>query len=341
MNCLKCQKSIEIGGIMQIDFHFCMIYVLSRAVGFNTETSEKIAWASQFVDDCREDIEIRDENGKLIKNHIVTSYNLINPKNFVFEEGFNVWIPFHFLPAGKGDSLPERLICRNATENPYVEKIIENYRSHSFDPIYLGIILHIIVDTFSHQGFSGMLSYRNRIEDVKPPLKSKKSGSKFFNIFYHLWIIIKHIFLEIFSVGHAKANIRPDLPYLSWSYKSFQGEMKKINNVEITEKALFYVYDLLVEEAKKQNIKIKSDRTEIISKIIEKVKEFRIESKAKRYKKWIKAIKNGDFGIKEEVEYRADNVPNDWLLKFHKNATDHKEFVQKEILKDIFAKGYI
>jgi len=101
------------------------------------------------------------------------------------------------------------------------------------------------------------------------------------------------------------------------------------------------VYDLLIEEAKKQNIEIKSDRTEIVSKIIEKVKEFRIENKFKRYNKWINAIKNGDFGIEEEVEYKADKVPNDWLLKFNKNATDHKEFVQKEILKDIFAKGYI
>ena len=154
-------------------------------------------------------------------------------------------------------------------------------------------------------------------------------------------ILIKYIGSEIFSVGHAEANVRPDLPYLSWSYKSFQGKIKKINNVEITEKALFYVYDLLIEEAKKQNIEIKSDRTEIVSKIIEKVKEFRIENKFKRYNKWINAIKNGDFGIEEEVEYKADKVPNDWLLKFNKNATDHKEFVQKEILKDIFAKGYI
>ena len=228
-------------------------------------------------------------------------------------------------------------------ENPNVEKIIENYRRHSFDPIYLGIILHTIVDTFSHQGFSGMLSYRNKIDDVEPPLKSEKKRpkSKFADIINRICIFVEYVGSEIFSVGHAEANIRPDLPYLSWSYVNSQGKIKKINNIEITEKALFYVYDLLIEEAKKQNIEIKSNRTEIVSKIIEKVKEFRIESKAKRYKKWINAIKNGDFGIEEEVEYKADNVQNDWLLKFNENAIDHKEFVQKEILKDIFAKGYI
>ena len=327
---------------MQIDFHFCMIYVLSRAVGFNTETSEKIAWASQFVDDCREDIKIRDESGELIPKNkrIVTSYNPINPKNFVFEEGFNVWIPFHFLPAGKGDSLPERLICRNAMENPYVEKIIENYRSHSFDPIYLGIILHVIADTFSHQGFNGMLSDENNIDEVQPQsLLSEKSRKN--DLINFLKDEFKRFVLETFRVGHAEAEFLPDIPYLKWSYVDSKGLKKIICNIERVRDAIEFIYNILLNEAQRQSINIELDKIKIISNLVEKAKNFCIYDKIERYKKWINAIKNGDFGIEEEVEYRADNVQNDWLLKFHRNATDHKKFVQKEILKDIFAEGYI
>ncbi|MCD6417504.1 hypothetical protein J7M00_01815, partial [bacterium] len=162
---------------MQIDFHFSMIYILSRFVGFDANISEEIAWASQFVDDCKEDIKIVDENGNEIE-HIVTSYDAIHPNNFVFEEGFEVWIPFHFLPGDEGNSLPERLVCKKASENRNAKIILTHYRENGFNPIYLGIILHVIGDTFSHQGFNGMLSNQNDIDDVKPLLENEEYEDK-------------------------------------------------------------------------------------------------------------------------------------------------------------------
>ena len=74
----------ERGESMQKDFHFSMVYVLSRAEGFNQEIAGDIAWASQYVDDCKPHGSFLDSRGKMAGT-IITSYDPINPHNFVVE----------------------------------------------------------------------------------------------------------------------------------------------------------------------------------------------------------------------------------------------------------------
>ncbi|MHA1796002.1 MAG: DUF6765 family protein [Promethearchaeota archaeon] len=331
---------------MQIDFHFGMIYVLSRSVGFDANISEQIAWASQFVDDCKEDIKIVDENGNEIE-HIVTSYDAIHPNNFVFEEGFEVWIPFHFLPGGEGNSLPERLVCKKASENLNATIILAHYRENGFNPIYLGIILHVIGDTFSHQDFNGMLSNQNDIDDVKPLLENEEYEDKkkiIEQIKTFLSMLTSRVVTHIFRVGHAEANIRPDIPYMQWSYKKENEVISSINNLERVEEGLKFIYDILIEEAGNNGYSNPAlSKEEAVEKIIELIKIFKIEDTQKRFNQWMSAI-NGkllnDYIPEDNVEYKGKNVSKERLLEFHKFATEHQKCVHEFVLKPILEKGY-
>jgi hypothetical protein len=82
--------------------------------------------------------------------------------------------------------------------------------------------LHSYADTFSHQGFSGLLSKVNDIKECQPLSKLPWSWSDAFsNIFK--WVT-KDKFDRLFdsampAYGHGQAMAYPDIPHLVWSYE--------------------------------------------------------------------------------------------------------------------------
>ena len=154
---------------MQSDIHFYGIYALSRAAGIPREDAHTIAYASQFVDDSTEKSSKAHPDGGLLVG-IATAHNEFQcVRNRVIEpdEQRRVWVPFHFLPGGEGETLEERLLCLK--DSKIAREMIDHHvevalRCPSFRMELLGIAAHVYMDTFSHYGFSGVRSKYNAIE---------------------------------------------------------------------------------------------------------------------------------------------------------------------------------
>jgi hypothetical protein len=233
---------------MQIDMHYYGVYALARMAGLNAEASKTVATASQFVDDAvYHDLECHSDGSRLAP--VVTSHRIIeiiensNPKDQPF-----VWVPFHFFPGNEGDSFTERLICRK--DSNLVNEMIDRYIEMAGLPFALelmGLAAHEYMDTFSHYGFSGVSSRKNRVvadsivaeNESKQVIKDKLDS--FCSKYGHqrgLWPNIKETLktvanwrerirrsimsdgAEILSgaLGHGAVAVFPDLPYLKWRF---------------------------------------------------------------------------------------------------------------------------
>lgn len=119
---------------MQKDFHFYLTYALARKVGINAKTAEIIAWADQYTDDLtKPDIHEIQTQSAILGNWKDKQIQL------------SVLVPFHFIP---GDSEHFWMVTRNCSRARALVKIASN-------PFELGIALHVLQDTFSHENFSG------------------------------------------------------------------------------------------------------------------------------------------------------------------------------------------
>jgi hypothetical protein len=94
---------------------------------------------------------------------------MIDYKNSENSENRRIWVPFHFLPGAQGDTLDEQAVCRpnSAVAKAMVKHMLAAVR-HSDNALHrLGVTLHVYVDTWAHQGFSGIVSDYNRIHHLE------------------------------------------------------------------------------------------------------------------------------------------------------------------------------
>ena len=221
---------------MQKDFHFYTIYVLARCAGFGPNEAGVVAYVSQFTDDAVEEGPFRFENGGFFQP-VTTSHNyhslrgaLISPTR---EAGYRVWLPFHFLPGGdentgkSQDPFYRRLEVRPAKfgdgspMDQLLKRVLEA-GNRTYGLHLLGIALHVLADTWSHQGFIGLTRPENEVEDLK--IEGEDKG--------FLDVLKDELYDLIPNTGHAEALTIPDEPYRRWSYRDFRGNFHAIDNVE-------------------------------------------------------------------------------------------------------------
>lgn len=219
---------------MQLDMHYYGTYAMARAAGLNKHACSVIATAAQFVDDNahKESVIFRD-GGRLDAE--ATAHHIFDHKNIDMEDQRKIWVPFHFLPGNEGESFTEHLVCRMNSE---VMKKMLAFTLSRMDQEYAlelaGLTAHVYADTFSHYGFSGVSSRKNKIVNdsirFEEPLESEiqkyvLEKAKRFNENYPgeqgLLTNIKSWFAETFSgaLGHGAVATFPDRPYLAWSFK--------------------------------------------------------------------------------------------------------------------------
>ena len=187
---------------MQKDFHFYLTYVLSRKVGISVKDAEKIAWANQYTDDLTEaDLHGIQTQSAILGNWADRQIQL------------SVLVPFHFIPGA--DPKHPWMTTRN---NFRAKHLVETALSDIF---HLGIALHGLQDTFSHEKFSGWQ------ED--------------FNACYPWYYIESHI---IPNVGHAEMRATPDIVNCVWTDPR---DGSRIDNKERARKAARATYDFLVK----------------------------------------------------------------------------------------------
>lgn len=247
---------------MKRDAHYYALLAFCRACGFSKESAQVIAHASQFVDDAKINLIYLDPENFNVQYELVnqrpaffnmaTCHSYFRMETFNYEAMVNNTVAFHFVPGLKGENFTKRLRCME--ESPIIMDILEEVLLED-DLIKLGMVLHIYVDTFSHQGFSGIVSKVNAIKNCEA--QNKKS----LGLLDRTLKILKQLTQDRYEIyfdkitpayGHAQALDYPDLPYLEWTYEydysdEFNGSYKKIviDNKDRYQRAFRGVQNLL------------------------------------------------------------------------------------------------
>lgn len=239
---------------MKKDAHFYAILAFCRACGFNKTSAFRIAYASQFVDDAKINlIFLRNQDfcetldtieGCPAFFDIATCHSYFKISTFNYESMVNNTVAFHFVPGCSGKRFTKKMRCKE--ESPIIMHILEDVFRE--DDLYrLGIALHAYADTFSHQGFSGLLSKVNAINNCQVETKLSLQWLERFSLFLKNIgeeKLEKYLGTFIPGYGHAQAMDLPDLPYLTWSYEydhsdDFKGNYARVvvNNPERYQRA--------------------------------------------------------------------------------------------------------
>ncbi|MEQ5841996.1 hypothetical protein N0A02_21390 [Paraburkholderia acidicola] len=210
---------------MNIDFHYGVIYVVSRLAGLPVADATTVAHACQYVDDATTPGLLYFAGGERFER-IASAHKIFDYENLFNELNRLVWTPFHFLPAGEGDTLEERAVCRpdsKVARDVILKAIAKKGTDNALHR--LGVTLHTYVDTWAHQGFSGIESDYNKVshleaEDCTPA-----------QWFEHLRRATDHLVedveAEVLSrtvpLGHGAALHYPDQPWAKWHYINGKG----------------------------------------------------------------------------------------------------------------------
>src|SRR5262245_50754916 len=149
---------------MDIDMHYYGTYALARAAGLSASVARRIAVSAEFVDDSTDTEVIVHPDGARFRGEATAHHPTDWAPNIDRDDQLLVWVPFHFLPGGDGDTQSRKLMC---TKN---SRLAQQMVTHHLDwcekPFaveLMGITAHVYADTFAHYGFSGVSSRVNRV----------------------------------------------------------------------------------------------------------------------------------------------------------------------------------
>lgn len=227
---------------MQIDFHHTTTYVCARAAGFGHREAETVAYCAQYVDDATNAGTILFSNGAMYRR-ISSAHKALDYRNFEKLANHHVWIPFHFLPgngqarAGENPagSFVEKIVCRpgSLVARDMVAACIAA-RDTSYGLHRLGVSMHVLADTWAHQGFAGI---NHAVNDVQMLDDQDRPDDSFRER-------LKDFFKDRFDrtasrfvggalpLGHGAVLSYPDRPYLQWRYRDHNGRKVARSNPE-------------------------------------------------------------------------------------------------------------
>ncbi len=219
---------------MEYDSHYYAVIALCRILGYQRDIARKIAYSSEFVDDAVIRRVIFRKAPRGVKCYLfgkrtglgnaATCPKIMNVWNYKARAMIETLVPFHFIPGGRGRSFQEKM--RTFPDSPLLKQLLEN-TVNSGDIYRLGIALHVLADAYSHQGFSGVISRRNRIKS----LRVKKGSVRGFHqhlvrgYMIHFDRIMTRLFGRILPVySHSSAGTIPDIASAEWEYEYDTGE---------------------------------------------------------------------------------------------------------------------
>jgi hypothetical protein len=166
------------------EFHYDVIYFLAAHSGFSPDEAQTIAYSSQFTDDNQRQYDIEG-----YKNYVSQTLNILKPK----DELIRIYPAFHFMPGPK----PEMHLKDGRLHMLQVEPGNDNAMAmlktaFELGDLYrVGVAVHVLADTFAHQGFTGTRNTFNSMQSLKGVLTP--------------------------SIGHADAGFAPDRVSSAWS----------------------------------------------------------------------------------------------------------------------------
>jgi len=215
---------------MEKDFHYDVIYAVAKLT--EIESAEIIAYASQYVDDNSDEQFLIDGGSefpeKLRMNDgcyypVMTQCRIPEGMNLFVQK--HVFVPFHFLPGDNHVVIQGRKNPFTVTPNSKNARFILSNALQMNNPYLIGIALHTLGDSWSHQNFTGLREDWNSLER-----RDDLPGSLLPNI------------------GHGDAGKTPDIISESWIDARFGNE--RINN---RERALEASREIFTHFQKKSN----------------------------------------------------------------------------------------
>nr|VFK37646.1 MAG: hypothetical protein BECKSD772F_GA0070984_101727 [Candidatus Kentron sp. SD]VFK41309.1 MAG: hypothetical protein BECKSD772E_GA0070983_101122 [Candidatus Kentron sp. SD] len=296
---------------MQIDFHHTATYVIARAAGFDHPKAEIIAYAAQYIDDATSSGTVYFDN-QAVYNRISSAHEMLDARNSRQLANHQVWLAFHFLP-GNGDkkagnnpdgSFINKIICR--PNSPIAQEMVRDtivQQDRPYGLHRLGVAMHVYADTWAHQGFAGVLHKVNEVEDAK----DTGSSGVFDNPMGKWWRDMLDDAIP--PLGHGRANVFPDMPFLQWKYKNGKGQKIKRDNtadfLEAAEHMCMAMQRYIVGNPDADVDGLDEDTRDKLRKLFVKLKK---KDADKRHAKWMKKIRNGFFHF-EDCDKLADYRP--------------------------------
>jgi hypothetical protein len=297
---------------MEIDFHFGVTYAVARLAGFGHEQSEIIATSSQYIDDTVHSGVVQFKTGESFKR-INTAHDFLDYKITDPVEERNIWVPFHFLPGNLSEGKHKldfynRIVCRPNSE--IAKEMCRSCITHQDKPygLYLlGITAHVFIDTWAHQGFSGIAHKVNIASKIK--LLNPKDDDRYFwklmttaGVFSFFTYLLRHHVSKLtgrfLPLGHGAVLHYPDHPFRVWSYTNGYGETVHRDNPKDFLEALnelykfFKRYKLSNFDAPVEGLSL-SELAFFKKKILENTDD----DGEIRNEVWIKAINDGEFSF--------------------------------------------
>jgi hypothetical protein len=216
---------------METDMHYYGTLAMAIAAGIPRGDAETVAYAAQFVDDSTgcDSSEHKDHGllyGISTAHHPVQIFmDRMGAKiREGTEEQRKIWVPFHFLPGGEGNTLSEKLLCikNSRLAREMLENNLETALKKPYGLELIGITAHVYMDTFSHYGFSGITSSFNRVINktvffTKEPATAAYIRKKY-KSFFEKYIVTRAAQSASKYLGHAGVAAYPDRPYLQYRF---------------------------------------------------------------------------------------------------------------------------
>ena len=355
---------------MQSDMHFYGTFVLARAAGIPFEDAHTIAYSAQFVDDSTRQDSKRHQDGGLLYGIATAHHDKQCVYNSVVEpeEQRRVWVPFHFLPGGEGDTLEKRLLCVKDSEIAQ-----EMFRHHidaachrDFRFELLGIASHVYMDTFSHYGFSGIGSEYNNVDaDTIELIDVKNQQMEQYLLDKRGKFVDKYKLRSVASfmaefltggLGHGGVATYPDRPFLHWrvtfeNARPSNGTVSDRDNPKTFLEGCGKLHEHLSSFAQKYYANAESKPFAEIKDQVDVILRFE-GNEEDRIGKWKSAIESGAIYPADPSETEISYDAKDWegdkirfhthktstvgieshAYRFHQAAALHRYYVLKELL---------
>ncbi|WP_196594906.1 DUF6765 family protein [Pectinatus sottacetonis] len=313
---------------MDIDFHFAVIYILSRWAGFTGKEAKIIATSSQLVDDnVNHNISSVNKSYELCDFGIRRFSGHRNWENLSETGNKNVWIPFHFLPGLEGKTMAEKLICKKDSilSNELIQKIYQRLAKTNLCRI--GIILHVYADTWAHQEFSGITSCLNVVTDINIINADNKLSENWKSN-------TADFFTNLKPLGHASAIHWPDRPYAYWQshQKFFYGR----KNWQEFQEAIAEIYKALSLYNRQKSYSLEYDKMNKLSYCLQTIKD---KNCYIRNNKWLKLINNNYFAFEKfslvdrTLNYDKNFIINnkEYKIDFYSAIQEHYQWVKNRL----------
>lgn len=301
---------------MQIDFHHAVTYVAARLAGIDKGDAEILAYAAQYVDDATSEGTVHFSNNAMY-HRVASAHGMTDPSNLKRSiKNHMVWLPFHFLPGNDGlahdqdveGGFINKIVCKtnSLVAQEMVTRAIEEkdkpYGLHRF-----GVTMHVYADTWAHYDFAGVIHDINEVEDAE-----EVGDTKVFSKGLGNWW---RDFLDdtIPPLGHGRANVFPDMPFLKWKYENYQKQTIVHDNLETFCDAANHLCMAMERyKAGDPNYSANGIGAEDKEKIKNLFKNTLEKDGEKRHEVWLKKIEQGHFSFGAEKLSYAGKGKNSW-----------------------------